>query len=76
MVSTDGVAYLRFLLVLLGEFHTENCMWELRILIRNLSDVMEESGTFCNLRIEPEFGGHCRTDIGNLAGVLEKVLTI
>ena len=52
--SSDGIAYLRLLLIFLGKLHTENCMWKFRILIRNLSDVVKESGSLCNLRVKSE----------------------
>ena len=54
MVGTDCVADLRFLLVFLSELHTENCMRKLRILVRNFSDIMEQSGPLGGLWIETE----------------------
>ena len=54
MVRADGVAYLRLFLVLLGQFHTKQCVWKLRLLLGNLTDVVQETGPLGELRIQTE----------------------
>ena len=76
VVRADGVADLRLFLVLLGQFHTKQCVWKLRLLLGNLTDVVQETGPLGELRIQTELGCHDGADVGDLTGVLEQVLTV
>ena len=44
MVCTDGIADFRFLLVLFGEFQSEDGVRKFRLILRNLSDIVEQTG--------------------------------
>ena len=76
MVRSDSVADVGTLLVLLGELHSQECVREFRILVGYLSDIVEKAGPLRDLRVEPEFGSHGGTDVRNLTGVLQKVLSV
>ena len=75
-MGSDGIAYLRTLLVLLGKLGTENCVREFRLILAYLADIVKQSGAAGNLRVQPELGGHYGAYVCDFAGVLEKVLAV
>ena len=76
MVSTDSVADVGVLLVLLGELHAEDCVRELGVGLRHLADIVEQAGTFGELGVEAQLGSHRSGEVGHFAGVLKEVLTV
>ena len=76
MVSTDGVANLGLLLVLLGELHTNHGVRQLRLIVRHLTDIVQETGATGVLGVQAQLCGHDTGQVGRLAGVLQEVLTI
>ena len=76
MVSTDSVANIRFFFVLLGKFHTQQCVRQFRFLIRHFTDIMQQTCTFRFLRVQSQFRCHHSTKIGCFTCMLQQVLTI
>ena len=72
----DCIADFRFLLVLLGQLHTQKGVREIRILFRYLSYIVQEAGPLCNLGVEAKLTGHDGADVCHLTGVLEEVLAV
>ena len=76
MVRSDGIDYLRFLLVLLSQLHSENCMRQLRLVIGHLAYVMQQSCPLGQLRVKTQFSSHYGAQVGHFARVLQKVLSV
>ena len=51
-MGTDGVADVRLFLELFCQLHTIECMRQFRFLIGYLTYIMQQSGTFCFLRVD------------------------
>ena len=66
MVGADGIADFRPFLILLGELHSEESVWKLRIVFRYLSYIVEKTGSLGCLWIEAELRSHYGADIGHL----------
>ncbi len=76
VVSTDGVANLGLLLILLGELHTDHGVRQLGLVIGHLADIVQQTGTAGMLGVQTQLGSHDTGQVGRLAGVLQQVLTI
>ena len=76
MVSTDGIADICLLLVLLGYLGTIECVWQFALLVWHLTDIVQQTGTLCLLRVQAQLRSHHRTEIGSFARMLQEVLTI
>ena len=76
VVSTDGVTDVWLLLIFLCELSTIECVWNLTLLIRHLTDIVKQTCTLCLLWIEPKLRCHYSTEIGCFTSMLEKVLAI
>ena len=55
MVSTDGIADIRFFLILLCNLGTIQCVWQFTLLIRHLTNIVQETSTLSLLRIQTQF---------------------
>ncbi len=75
-MGSDRIAYFWLFLVFLGEFHTEDCVRKLRILIWNFSYIVEKTGPFGNFRVQTKLWSHSSTDVGHFTCVLQKVLAV
>ena len=73
---TDSVADIRFFLEFLSQLHTIECMRQFRFFIGHFTDIMQQTCTFCLLRVQAQFRCHHSTEIGCFTGVLQQVLTI
>ncbi len=76
MVSTDSIADIWFLLILLCYLGTIQCVWQFALLIRHLTDIVQETGTLSLLRIQAQFRCHNRTEVSSFTSMLQEVLTI
>ena len=76
MVSTYGIADVWLLLELLGNLGTIECVRQLTLLVRHLTDIVEQTGTLCLLGVQAQLRCHDSTEVGCLACVLQEVLTI
>ena len=74
MVRPYGVADFGLLLILLSKLGTEQCVREFGVILRDLAYIVEESGALGELGVQTELRSKNRADVGNLAGVLQKVL--
>ena len=76
MVSTYRITNIRFLAILLAEFHTQLCVWHLHILIADLTNIVQQTRTTGFLNIQAQLRSHSSTEVSRLAGVHKQVLTI
>ena len=76
MVSTNGVADVRFLLIFLCNLGTIECVRQFTLLIRHLTYIVQQAGSLCLLGIKAKLSSHNSTEIGCFACVLQKVLTV
>ena len=58
MMSTNSIAYIGLLFILLGNLGTIECMRQFAFLIGYLTDVMQQAGSLCFLGIQAEFACH------------------
>ena len=76
MVGTNSIADIWFFLILLSQLSAINSVWQLRFLVRYLTNIMQQSSTLCLLWIKTQFCSHHCTKISRLTGMLQEVLTI
>ena len=76
MVGADGIADVGFLLVFLGQLHTQLCVRQFGLVIGHLADVMQQTGAAGLLGVEAKLAGHDGTQVSGLARVLQQVLTV
>ncbi len=76
MVGTDGVAYVGFLLELLGDLHAQDGVRQLFLILSDLAEVVEQTGTLGGLGVQAQLGSHGGAQLGNLDGVLQEVLSV
>ena len=76
MVGADGVAYLGFLLVFLGQLHAQECVGQFGLFVGYLADIVQEAGAACLFGVKAEFRSHDGAEIGGFAGVLQKILAV
>ena len=76
MVRSDRIADVGLLLVFLGELHADDCVRQFGFVVGHLADVVQQTGTACDLGVQPQFGGHDTGQIGRFAGVLQQVLPV
>ena len=76
VVSTDSVAYLGLLLVLLSQLGSIKSVWQFGLLVGHLADVMQQASTLCLLRVESQFTCHDGAEVGCFASVLQEVLSV
>ena len=76
MVGADGIAYLGFLLEFLGQFHAQDGMRQFRLVVGHFADVVQQSGPFGHLGVQPQFSRHGGAQLGHFDGVLQQVLSV
>ena len=76
VVSADGIADFGFLLMFLGYLHTHKSVRQLGLLLADLADIVEQAGPLGSLDVQAKLCGHCGTEIGHLAGVLQQILSV
>ena len=76
VVSTDSVADVRLLLVLLGQLGAIECVWQFGLLIGHLANVVEQTCALRLLGIQAQLTGHHGAEVGRLAGVLQQILAV
>ena len=76
VVGADGIAYVGFLFLLLGKFHTQESVWQLGLFVRHFAYVVEQTGAASLFGVEAELAGHDGAKVGGLTRVLQEVLTI
>ena len=76
MVGTNGIADVGFLLKLLSNLSTIECVRHLTLLIGHFTDIVEQTCTLGFLGIESKLGSHHRTEVSSLTCMLQEVLTV
>ena len=75
-MRADGVADFGIFLVFLGEFHAQNRVRQLLFFVPYLTDIVEQTGPFCQFGVQAQFRRHGRTQFRHFARVLEQVLSV
>src|SRR5690606_12173275 len=64
------------LLVFFSQLHTQQCVWQFRIIVRNLSNIMQQTCAFRHFHIQAKLCRHGSTEVRYFSRVLQQVLPV